>query len=213
MDSDIFSRLSRLNSAVRGNTRNGGSFKGDFRFMIKISGDIPTIDIVDATQFKSVTPDTSNLVGPRLALVRAIESARKELGGSGWSRKTWVSLVDNPFLCWQLNGVDGIIDSEGNPIRTSDDPGRLVLEVLFDDASHTARTSLVLQAGDLSLKDLTFLSDACILADGKLHFIDSVGEGVGDLAMFNTEIGEERSRFSSPFSSHAPKISESSRRI
>lgn len=190
MDSDIFSRLSRLNSAVRENAHNGGSFKGDFRFMIKISGDVSTIDIVDATQFKSVTPDTSNLAGPRLALVRAIESARKESGNSVWSRKAGVSLIDNPFLCWQLNGVDGIIDSEGNPIRNTDDPGRLVLEVIFDDTAHTAHTALTLQAGDSSLRNLTFLSDSCILADGKLHFIDSVGEGAGDLTMFNTEIGE-----------------------
>ncbi|MCM1522665.1 MAG: DEAD/DEAH box helicase [Muribaculaceae bacterium] len=176
-----------------------GEAGGNFLFQILTAADgAATLDTVDK-KGRKVTPDPRFYRGEQSALLRAMDSIRREnrftINWDASGKGDSINLSLYPYLLFQLTRCDNIVDANLKPIHPTDTRATLALHI---DQQHDGllNPTWVLElpqedGSTLRSTEFTPLTESYLLVGDTLCPVDEMGEYFQNLSFFASRIAPD----------------------
>ncbi|MCM1163633.1 MAG: DEAD/DEAH box helicase [Muribaculaceae bacterium] len=173
---------------------------GEFFFCISRSADgSAKLTTVDASG-KSVNPEPRFYRGDQAALLRSIDSIRKEnrfniSWGTDDSAQA-INLTLYPYLLYQLLRCDNLCDEHNNRITPATTPATLVLKIESEKNEGLLNPSWAVEVQEPEeearlLTEFVPVTETFVLAGGKLYEVEEMGENFTNLNFFASRIAPD----------------------
>lgn len=180
---DLLPQLKK--NATPGNIRPAIASHPDFYFLLAFDEKGAYVQTVDK-RLESIEMDHRYSTGDEGQTLRTFNHIREELQYQiSWdseSPESKVYLAAYPYLIFQLIRCHNLLDAEGKAVSVANGTALLRLYLEADEAGIHPSIRLLAEGNETS--GFSFLTDAFVMAENKIHAINAIGENFHQLAFF-----------------------------